>query len=830
MSAERWRSVRDAFDRVMSAGENERSSVLDGLPGDLREDVEELIASHLAVQVSGRLDRGIVEISIQETLDAPHEQEFVGSYRVIQKLGEGGMGVVLLAEQARPRRRVAIKVIRPSRVTPKAIQRFQREAEILARLQHPHIAQLIELGEDAGPDGVARHFIAMEFIAGRRLQEYLGEHPRSDVEHIQLLIDMCDGVQHAHANGVIHRDLKPSNVLVTSDGSPKIVDFGVARMVTAESPGMSRDTLTGDIIGTLPYMSPEQLSPKSGNIDTRTDVYALGVVGFEMLTGSHPCASIESSLSTLLGFVDSNGPSNRALHCAALPGELRFVLAKAMASRQSDRYGSAGELADDLRRFLNKDAVSAKPPSFAYQMRVLARKHKPFVAAACAIALVLIAATVVSTHFAITAGTAADKARHEADRAVELRGVLERIFGWTAPDHSADPNISLIAALERVASDIDSVRDPEHRAVLHHLASDAFLSFCVPESTEDQGLYQKATDHAMKAVQIARDAFGSAHTEVAHHLIQLGRCESARSRFAESRASLTEAASILEKAGATLSADFLDDLLILASDEMQQRMFDEAGAHVQKAIDTAAPEPQLSESIRADTLLLQADIINAKGDHNAAEPLYRAALAACNSAPETRPTLKPAIISKLGVVLAKQGKFDEALECQTSALAIRERILPPQHPGLAASYMGLTQMYYQAGRYQEALPYAQSALESYRKAYGDAPHLFVARTQHWIGKILAGMNRHDEAVVRFVAAADMYARISDPDECNIAAARSDRGESLMKLGRYDEAELDLLEAQRILKASTNAEPSRRLLNDQRLSELSARRQGSASNK
>ena len=825
MSAERWRSVRGAFDRVLAAEGDERKQVLRNISDDLRIDVEELIASYEAIEVSGRLDQGILQDSLSETVDSPAAPEFIGAYRIVRRLGEGGMGVVLLAEQARPRRLVAVKVIRSSRVSEKSIHRFQREAELLARLQHPHIAQLIELGEDKTPDGQTRHFIVMEYVHGRRLCDRDDdEREPTRTELIELLIGICEGVQHAHLNGVIHRDLKPGNVLVAPDGSPKIVDFGVARLVASESPGFVAETLTSDLVGTLPYMSPEQISPKSAGIDTRTDVYALGVIGLEMLTGEHPCADIDPMLGTLVEFVTNGGPANVALHSAALPEDLRFVLAKALAPQPSQRYDSAAEFASDLRRFLNRDAVSAKPPSFVYQVRVLARKNIALVMAAASIAVILITASAVSTHYAIAAGEAAREATREAVRVGELRTVLERIFSWAAPDRSADPNITLIGALQRVVAEIKDVKDPQHRAALHHLASDAFLSFCVAETPEAGSLYEMATTHAKAAVEIARLEHGASHSEVAYHLVQLGKCQSAMSRYQDSRASLNEAISIYEKAEPRNLRHLLDALLVLATDEMQQRRYDDAQSHIQRAMELAAGDPQLLAAIRADALLVTADIANGKGERESAEAGYREAMAACDSAPELRPTLKPAIISKLGVVLADMGKTDEALECQTRALEMRKTLLPPQHPGLAASFAGVAQLYFKVGRYQEALPYAQSALDSYRRAYGDEPHLYVARTQHWIGKILANLNRHDEAIVQFGAAADLYARISGADELNIAAARSDRGESLMRLGRLDEAELDLREARRIFSESKNADASRVQRNKERLDDLRRRRE------
>lgn len=295
-----------------------------------------------------------------------------GNYRILRTIGEGGMGIVFEAEQSFPRRRVALKAVRPGMASRGILRRFRNEVDLLGRLQHPGIAQLYEAGiaDELSPD---QAFFAMELIDGCSLTEFAREHGCDQPTRWRLILRVCEAVQHAHQRGVIHRDLKPGNILVGKDGLPKVVDFGIAR-AAEESNHHSLATRTGQIVGTPSYMSPEQI--RGGEVDTRSDVYALGVIAYELLAGRLPFDLSGVGLIEAARIIREDEPTSASSFDSALRGDAEVIIRKAMAKEPDRRYSSAGELAADIRRFLAGDAIAARRDSALYLLRKQMRRHR----------------------------------------------------------------------------------------------------------------------------------------------------------------------------------------------------------------------------------------------------------------------------------------------------------------------------------------------------------------------------------------------------------------------------------------------------------------------
>ncbi len=361
--------------------------------------------------------------------------ERLGEYRILGVLGEGGMGKVYLAEQSNPKRTVALKVIRPGWATPSLLRRFEHETEALARLQHPGIAQIYGSGvhEEHG-DRVP--FFAMECVRGLSLTRYAEAKGLDTAERLRLFARVCDAVQHAHAKGVIHRDLKPGNIVVPEDGQPRVLDFGVARVTDADIQTATLCTVQGELVGTVPYMSPEQIAGDAAALDTRSDVYSLGVVLYELLTAKLPHDVRQTSIAQAARMIGEQEPARLSSVNRVYRGDIETIVGKALEKERDRRYQSAAELAADIRRFLQNEPIAAQPPSTAYQMRKFARRNKPVVLGVAAVVVMLLVGVVATGLQAVSATRENARVQREAaDAAVSMR-ILADALEAVSPEDS----------------------------------------------------------------------------------------------------------------------------------------------------------------------------------------------------------------------------------------------------------------------------------------------------------------------------------------------------------------------------------------------------------
>jgi len=318
----------------------------------------------------------------------------IGAYRILDVLGQGGFGIVYLAEQERPRRGVALKVARPGIAGSEAMRRFEREAELLGRLQHPGIAQIFEAGTDDSGSG-PRPFFAMELIDGEAITRYAQRTGLDRRGRIELIVEVCGAVQHAHDSGVLHRDLKPANILVDRNGRARILDFGVACVLATDAATVSMMTSAGQILGTIPYMSPEQLEGGSQWVDERADVYALGAILYELLTGELPIPVEGKSIHEAARMIAVDEPVRLGQRDRGMQGDLENVVTKALEKLPARRYASADALATDLRNVLGDRPVEAHSQSLVYRLGRFGRRHRAVTAIAAVVAVVTL--TVVAT-------------------------------------------------------------------------------------------------------------------------------------------------------------------------------------------------------------------------------------------------------------------------------------------------------------------------------------------------------------------------------------------------------------------------------------------------
>jgi Flp pilus assembly protein TadD/predicted Ser/Thr protein kinase len=420
--------VEELFDQALDLDPARRAAFLDEQcqgDVDLRAAVEKLLRLDSKTQAAESLLRSPLAATRAQA-PAPPAPRFpaIARYRVVRLLGEGGMGTVYEAEQDNPRRTVALKVVRAGLTSDILLKRFAREAEILGRLRHPGIGQVY----DAGVAESGQPYFVMELIAGMSLDQYAREHALDAGGRLELVARVCDAVQHAHERGVIHRDLKPANILVEPSGQPKVLDFGVARAADLGLTVGGGRTEAGQLIGTLSYMSPEQASGDPSAIDARGDVYALGVLLYELLAHRLPYSLDGLPLPEAARVIREQEPSRLGSIDGRLRGDVETIVAKALEKDRGRRYASAGELGADVRRHLNHEPIQARPTSALYQLRKFARRHKALVSTTAAFVTLLLGAAAVTAWQAVKLARAErDQAVQEAMRSREVHAALARV-------------------------------------------------------------------------------------------------------------------------------------------------------------------------------------------------------------------------------------------------------------------------------------------------------------------------------------------------------------------------------------------------------------------
>ncbi len=413
MSEQERPNERDLFDALIDLVPEERIRRLDALPADaveLRRRVEALLEGFDATERAGGFldDRVMRDLRISEAESDGPLPRMLGAYRLLRVLGMGGMGIVFEAEENEPRRKVAVKILRDDTLSREAMRRFRREVDTLGRLQHRGIAQIYGAGRamDGDRAGGPVSYIAMELLDGVALDEYVRSERASPREIASLLADVADAVHHAHERGVIHRDLKPANIMVVrSEGTPqpKILDFGVARLIGGEGTGDKTTTVTshGLIVGTVAYMSPEQLSGDPAGIDARTDVYALGAILYELLAGRLPLDVRNRPIADAARIVHDEEPSRLSHIDRRYRGDLETIVATALEKDRDRRYPSAAALGDELRRYCADEPIIARPPSGTERVARFARRHRSIVAGAMATLAVLLIGIAATTTLAL---------------------------------------------------------------------------------------------------------------------------------------------------------------------------------------------------------------------------------------------------------------------------------------------------------------------------------------------------------------------------------------------------------------------------------------------
>jgi serine/threonine protein kinase/tetratricopeptide (TPR) repeat protein len=680
----------------------------------------------------------------------------IGPYRLVKKLGEGGMGQVWLAEQTAPlQRQVALKLIKVGIYDDSVLQRFQSERQSLAIMEHPSIAKVFDAG--ATVDG--QPYFVMEYVPGVPITDYCDQKRLKIRERLELFVKVCEGVQHAHQKAIIHRDLKPANILVAEvDGKPvpRIIDFGLAKAATPQAVAETMFTQVGAFVGTPGYMSPEQADPKVQDVDTRTDVYSLGVVLYVLLTGflpfdtkqwdkqplyevlrrlreeepRRPSTKIRMEKESATGTAEMRGTEPKQL-VSLLHGDLDCITIKALEKDRARRYGTPSELAGDITRYLGNEPVVARPASTSYRLRKYVRRHRIGVAAAAGVVAVLIA-------FAVMQAVQLRRITRERDRANRITEFMTNMFKVSDPSEARGNSITAREIMDTASKEIDAglAKDPELQAQMMNVMGKVY---------ENLGLFPRAHSLLTGAVDIRRRVLGPRNPDTLTSMSNLGSVLDDEGHYAEAEKLLRETGDIQRR---VLGPNHPDTLFSM--NELGWALLNE-GRHAE------------AEKLDRETLDIRRRVLG----------------------PEHPDTLRS--MASLAGTLEQQGHYPEAEKLQRDVLDIDRRVLGPEHPGTLTAMLNLSVYLLDEGRYAEAEKLLRETGDIQRRVLGPE-HEGTLLTMLDLSVTLTREGRYAEAEKLLRETGDIQRRVLGPEHEETLLTRVNLAETLGREGRYAEAE------------------------------------------
>jgi serine/threonine-protein kinase len=765
VEAQRWERLQSLFSAAIERGAEERGSFLASAAADdpwLRREVEAMIVAH--EQETGlHLERRLLEEGgpLVPPRFAPGAR--VGPYRLVELIGRGGMAEVYLAERDddQYRQRVALKLIRRGLESAEVVERFRLERQVLAVLVHPNIARLL----DGGVTGDGLPYLVMEYVVGRRITTFCAERRLDLGGRLDLFEAVCRAVEHAHRNLIVHRDLKPSNILVAADGAVRLLDFGIAKLlVEGDGPAAGGATRTGARLLTPDYASPEQLS--GGAITTATDVYTLGLLLFEMLTGARPFPDAgldEAALServpprpssVLRGtgddrierHADGFGLSVEALR-RRLRGDLDNIVLRALRQEPERRYGSVGQLAEDVRRHRSGLPVTARPDTLGYRTAKFVRRHRWGVAAATAITALLLAVSVVTSLQARALARERDQARSERDRANEVTRFLFQLFEASALSESRTRDTMTLREL--LAASESEVRSsfpaqPGVRATLLNLLARVQLHL---------GRFESARLLAEEGLAERRRLHGEGHPDVAESLDNLATVQQSMGEYDRSEALFRQALSIRVAAfghESTLVAETMNNLSGLLGERGAEKDVEEEGALQRESL---AIQRRLlgNDDLEVARGLnnLGVFVYHRKGKPDLAEAgaLFGEALAIRRRQLGSEHPIVANTLNNLANVLHDQGHLAVAEERFREAIRIWTSALGPDHPQLASGYAGLSELLEDRGDIAGAIGALSRSIDIDAKAL-PAGHRYLLEGHERLERLYAVQGRQQPPRLR----------------------------------------------------------------------------------
>ncbi len=744
---ERWRRLEVIFYQASDMDPHDRSAYLDQAcvsDPDIRSDVESLLAA--AEQTLGYLRNPALQAARQIVLNPFSANKLIGSWKILQSIGDGGMGQVYLACRADEayEQKVAIKIMRADFGSdPGMLLRFRTERQILAKLNHPNIARLL----DGGVTIEGLPYLVMEFVAGVPIDSYCRDGHLSIEARLRLFRTVCGAVEYAHRNLIIHRDIKPANILVTADGVPKLLDFGIARLIDPEFAGTAR-TRQSQVLMTPEYASPEQV--RGEPVTTAADVYAMGILLYELLSGARPFrVRTDNPLEIARVICEQTPPppsaANQGQDAKRLRGDLDRIVMMAIRKEPERRYASAEQFSADVHAYLGGYPLLARTSTWRYQTVTFLRRHNGAVAVAAVFVLALVAFSIGMWVLA----TRADRQRQTAEREKEF---LARMFQSATPAEARGETITARMLLDRGAARIDRelAAEPQARASLLETIAEAYRSLGLWNESErfaqrslkiaepafgagsqetlppvellaelyrDKGRYAQAEPLLAKVLKAKQAAFGTTSPEAARVMAELAECFYWEAKDDQAMSLLRKTLAIDRANGPDYGAPTRNYLALTLE---RKGEFDEARQLLQEAVDidrrtigTKSPDYAISLHNLGSALIDRGDLSGAEKMIREAADIRRVVLGA------NHPDLVLSL-NNLGYVLLEQGEWQKAEAPLKEALGIQSRLLEPGNPRLAAPINNWARFLQAKGSYDQAEDYYRRALTILEQAHAES--------------------------------------------------------------------------------------------------------------
>jgi non-specific serine/threonine protein kinase/serine/threonine-protein kinase len=732
----------------------------------------------------------------------------IGPYRFVRKLGEGGMGQVWLAEQTAPlQRQVAIKLIRAGAADKVLLDRFESERQALARMNHPAIAKVFDAGSSNGIP-----YFVMEYVPGIPITLYCDQKRLSIRQRLELFLKVCEGVQHAHQKAILHRDLKPANILVTEiDGkpTPHIIDFGIAKALEGSDPLATMFTRIGHFVGTPVYMSPEQADLDVRDVDTRSDVYSLAVILYELLTGSLPFdltqlrselrqeqfrklydqdpaapsiqyrkkTTTQADTATQTAKLRSTEPQQLV---GELHGDLDWITLKALERDRARRYGSPSELAADLQRFLNNEPVTARPASPAYRLQKYVRRHRVGVSIAAVALLLLVAVAVMQAVQIRRIREERDRTARERDRANRIAGFMTQMFKVSDPSQARGNSITAREVLDKASKEIDTglAKDPETQAQLMDTMGDVYQSL---------GLYPEAENLDRRALDIRRRTLSPNHRETLASMRHLGNVLGDETKYPEEEQLLRAALDLSRKQFGASDTDSLQAAKQLGDMLRAQSRFPEAEAVLRQGLldlqNNKDPDKKLQSGFYTNLAICFAY----EGKYADAETNFREVYELNRKRFGEEDPKVLSDLSNIGSILLQEENFTEGEATFRKVLEAKRRILGPEHPDTLLTMGNLALALALQKRLGEAEPLYRQVLEIKTRKLGPDNYSTLV-TKQQLADDLRDMHRSTEAEQLYRETLDSERRVLGPEQSDTLLTQYAVADILATQKHFPEAE------------------------------------------